>query len=151
MCSSYTHTRSILSVTFLLSFILRSLNTNAHNQTMLSEPPCSRTGLSACSWIAIRSRIADNAPIYRLRKFFKGAAELWMPADTAWWMFVKAHASHTTRLPTKKKRYLRKMSVYEKIYIRAWEKLSNICYRYIWVSFKMVLEAKIKKQKQETH
>lgn len=34
----HTHTHYIISVTFHLSFILRSLNTNTHNQIMVSGP-----------------------------------------------------------------------------------------------------------------
>lgn len=73
----HTHTHSIISVTFLLGFILCSLNTNTHNQIMVSEPLYSQTGLSACSWGTIRGRISDNSPIYRLWNSSKGPRSSW--------------------------------------------------------------------------
>lgn len=110
---------------------------------MLSEPPCSRTGLSACILIAIRSRIADNVPIYPLRKFFKGAAKLWVPADTQWWMFVKACASHTTRMPTKKGIWGK--CQFMKKYISGLEK-SWKCPIYVVGSFEWVLKLCLRKK-----
>lgn len=72
ICSTHTHGVSYISVTFLLSCILCYLNTNTHNQMRVSEPLYSQTGLSACSWVTIRSSISDNIPIYQLWNSSKG-------------------------------------------------------------------------------
>lgn len=107
----YTHTHSIISITFLLSCILCALNTNTHYQPTLSEPLYSQTDLSACSWVTIGIGISDNVPIYRLWNSSKGpcsSGSLWCVVfvnrrgarrNTLWRLCVTECMSHGASPP----------------------------------------------------